>query len=223
MLVSLYHYVLRYADEFADHPLVQLLALPPGGAISPLHAMEAKIAAYVREWFAADLDISICWLQSGRSYPVRSEDLWLDPVRTLRILATALGPVSRRQIARTVTWCDIDAMRERAGEYQKFFREAASADGGRHCLRGSSRSCAMHRPTRCRLPRWATRSIRMIGSIRCRDAAPECKRDGAGAGRWRTTVVRVVAVDQRDGRPHETVNRGGYRLWGTCRTCLIER
>ena len=125
VLVSLSHYAVNFANAFEVKPsFLSYLAPPEGTAAAPtLREMEEQITAYVREEFFDRLDISLQWLQSGIAYPVRYEDLWLDPVATLDALTSQIVPVSRQAIERAVALCDIALMRQLAGDDAKFYRQ----------------------------------------------------------------------------------------------------
>lgn len=129
VLVSLYHYALNYAEEYADEsnarPRIYSFLSPPDGkrTVSAMQGVEEQIAAYVRTEFSDELSISLRWLQCDVAHPVRYEDLWLDPVTTLDLLTSRIAVVSQRAIEHAIAQCDIAMMRRVAGNHAKFFRK----------------------------------------------------------------------------------------------------
>ena len=121
VLISLYHYVHNFIDRangFGTEAAMAADDQPFGD----------KTAGFVKGTFHGLLDISIQWMDTGRSQVVRYEDLWRDPVGTLAALTDRIYPLDLDTIERAVEQCDISVMRKMAGRDGKFFRKGGSGN-----------------------------------------------------------------------------------------------
>lgn len=121
-LVSL----VRYVDTFKDEPAMEK------GRVEQLTGAEASDAARMVEFlsgsFFCDLNISIVWMCAGISHVLRYEDLWRDPLTTLREFTDRIQPVSIDRLERAVECCAIDLLRRVPGNKAGFFRHGRVGD-----------------------------------------------------------------------------------------------
>lgn len=121
VLISLYHYVQNYVGETAGFGTEATM-------VSDARPFGEKTASFVKQAFHSLLDISIQWMDTGRSQVVRYEDLWRDPVGTLAALTSRIYPIELDAIERAVEQCDISVMRKMAGSDGKFFRKGGAGN-----------------------------------------------------------------------------------------------
>ena len=128
-LVSLYHYCRNYprnyetefeiasalrAETHSNQPVKDENLIPDG-----------PLVRILQRRLMCDLNISISWILSGRSLPVRYEELHSDSLTTLTRLTASLQPVSLPRIKAAITHCQLDALRKRDISEQKFFRRGS--------------------------------------------------------------------------------------------------
>ncbi len=128
-LVSLYHYCCNYADHYKDDAAIARALLTDASerqatADLPHHVVDGELIRTLQERIMCDLNISISWIQSGRSIIVRYEDLRVDPLTTLSGLAESIMPISRTRIEQAIEACDIKVLRDRSTVDSRFFRRA---------------------------------------------------------------------------------------------------
>ncbi len=128
-LVSLYHYCCNYADHYKDDDAItRALAADASErqATAGLahHVVDGALIRTLQERIMCDLNISISWINSGRSTLVRYEDLRTEPLTTLSDLAASIAPVSRERIAQAIDACDIKVLRDSYAIDSRFFRRA---------------------------------------------------------------------------------------------------
>lgn len=107
VLVSIWHMFLHQADD----PNVKL---GPAARKLPLDGgrMGEYATSYAKENFFHVLHISLDWMKSGRSFVVRYEDLWRDPVKTLTKLTDQIQPADPDRIQSAIDVCDINLLRK---------------------------------------------------------------------------------------------------------------
>jgi hypothetical protein len=86
---------------------------------------------YVEEGFFVMLHASIAWSRGGWARVVRYEDLWRDPVGTLKRLTDEIVPVPRERIEAAVEACELNRMRRRFPEDRRFYRKGGAGDWAR--------------------------------------------------------------------------------------------
>ncbi len=119
VLVSLYYHVRNNHQSGGDFGPGATLLVDDDGSFSQ------HIVSYIANFFYIHLNTSITWIHSGKSYLIRYEDLWRDPVTTLVQLTEEIHPVTLDRIERAVEQSDIDLMRKLSGLDPKFFRQGA--------------------------------------------------------------------------------------------------
>ena len=128
-LVSLYHYCCNYADHYKDDAAItRALAADASERQAtselPHHVVDGALIRTLQERIMCDLNISISWINSGRSTLVRYEDLRVEPLTTLSDLATSIMPVSMDRIQQAIDACDIKVLRDSHANDSRFFRRA---------------------------------------------------------------------------------------------------
>jgi len=120
VLVSLFHFARGLAlDPKMDEFAVRLLSGDWG-------QIGQNVVAFVRQYFGNHLQISAQWLWVSSSIGVRYENLWRDPVGTVKTVTQRICEVPFDRIERSVERCDLGLMRELAGQTAAFFRKGGS-------------------------------------------------------------------------------------------------
>lgn len=120
VLVSLRHYVSlnRGAGQDVDGPGAML---GDGDGV-----FGEQTRRYVLNSYFMLLHVSICWSQGGWARVVRYEDLWRDPLRTLRRLTDKILPVPEEQLRQAIRACEMEKMRRRFPKEKKFYRKGGA-------------------------------------------------------------------------------------------------
>lgn len=118
VLVSLRHHVQNMGGAAATDPL-----LPESMLRDPLNVYGEHTRLFVRTGFYLSLHLSIDWLRGGWAYPVRYEDLWRQPVETLRTLTGHFLPMPERRLRHAVCACEINLMQGTRDPERKFVRK----------------------------------------------------------------------------------------------------
>jgi len=107
VLVSIWHMFLHQVDD----PNVNV---GPAARKLPLDGgrMGEYATSYAKENFFHVLHISLDWMKSGRSFVVRYENLWRDPVKTLTKLTDQIQPAAPDRIQSAIDVCDINLLRK---------------------------------------------------------------------------------------------------------------
>ena len=129
LLVSLYHYCCNYTDHYKDdNAITRALAADASERQAtdelPHHVVDGTLIRILQERIMCDLNISISWINSGRSALVRYEDLRAEPSTTLGSLTASILPISTDRIEQAVAACDIEVLRESYSIDSRFFRRA---------------------------------------------------------------------------------------------------
>lgn len=146
VLVSLYHHVINFAHDVSEETsgvpyMLQRLEGTPYCRMGFFYEVAnflkdnnqgclggENFLSYVENSFFNDLSISLAWLRSGYSYAVRYEDLWRDPVTTLKELSSKIEEVPLDTIERAIEQCDIKMLRKVVDYDPKFFRKGEIGD-----------------------------------------------------------------------------------------------
>ncbi|HWA86078.1 MAG TPA: hypothetical protein VG710_07655 [Opitutus sp.] len=81
---------------------------------------------YVRRGYFMMLHVSVCWSQGGWARVVRYEELWRDPVGTLKRLTDRIVPVPEERIRAAVRTCELEQLRRRFPTEKRFYRQGGS-------------------------------------------------------------------------------------------------
>lgn len=117
VLVSLCNYVMRFDGE----ELLQEALRQDDGSFGD------HVTAYVRKSFFVLMNQSVSWLRTGRSAIVRYEELWREPVETLRKLTDGIQHVPSNAIEDAVRSCSLESMkRQSTGKDRQFFQKGGT-------------------------------------------------------------------------------------------------
>lgn len=81
---------------------------------------------YVKTEFQSLLNISLAWIYSGFSKIIRYEDLWFDPVQTIKLLTDQIAPVSNDTIERAIEQSDMKWVQRLSTIHGQFFRRGGT-------------------------------------------------------------------------------------------------
>ncbi len=119
VLLSEFHFVQNLGSrlQFADIDRTPIM-------MQDDDTMGEHTISYIRQGFSTLLEISLMWMQSGKSLIVSYEDLWRDPVTTLVRLTDEIHPAPHDRIESAIDLCDIHMLRKLYDDPQgKFFRK----------------------------------------------------------------------------------------------------
>ena len=113
VLLSLYHYVQRFRDRWAQ---AGLLGTSSSHVLAGRPLDSSEMLTYVRERFAPEvLGCTLAWIE--RDVPlVRYEDLRRDPFETLSSLGSRLGPVDPATLRVAIEQASFESIRGRGGD-----------------------------------------------------------------------------------------------------------
>lgn len=108
VLISLWHYV-------RSNPTVPASDLEFGSSASDMRGdgdrLGHRTLHFVERAFYSYLNLSIAWLRTGVTRPVRYESLWEHPLETLKQLTDSIAPVTDKQLVLAAWSCEFNLMR----------------------------------------------------------------------------------------------------------------
>lgn len=128
-IVSLYFFVQAQAEGEHERDRLQRRRTNPIVG-KPLD--DPAVIDYLDTRLGSLLGKAVAWVESGRSVIVRYEELHRDPVAELTRATGAIAPASSARIARAITACEADAMRQAIPGLHKRIRSATVGDGRKH-------------------------------------------------------------------------------------------
>lgn len=122
VLVSLRHHIEKQSspDQLTDN----LRALLPEAMLEDgPHVFGENTRRFVQNGFFVNLHLSISWLRGGWALGVRYEDLWRNPLETLRTVSDRLVPRSTNQLRHALCACEIGLMQSNYDPEKTFVRK----------------------------------------------------------------------------------------------------
>jgi len=98
------------------------------GALEGKPLDHPDVFAYLADGFGSNIRRGIDWLYSGRTIPVRYEELHADPVGALTRVTNAIAPVPPSRIAAAIEACTAENMRQMHDKFAWHIRSAKVGD-----------------------------------------------------------------------------------------------